>query len=41
MVIDKYIEKLGVLKYLDERFLKLVNVGKVENKTISKNKRIM
>ena len=37
MVIDKYIEKLGVLKYLDERFLKLVNVGKVENKTISKN----
>ena len=30
---DKYIEKLGVLKYLDERILKMIRVGKVENKS--------
>ena len=30
---DKYIQKLGVLKFLDERILKLVRVGKVENRS--------
>ena len=29
---DKYIQKMGVLKFLDEKILKLVRVGKVENK---------
>ena len=30
---DKYIQKLGVLKFLDERILKLVRVGKVQTRT--------
>lgn len=35
---DKYIKKLGVLKFLDERMLKLVRVGKVNNSVILPDK---
>ena len=40
--VNKYIEKLGVLKYLNERMLKLVRVDKVENasKTVYKKIKI-
>lgn len=35
--VDKYIEKFGVLKYLNDPILKIVSVGKVENaKTVYK-----
>jgi len=40
--VNKYIEKLGLSKYLNERMLKLVRVGKVENtsKTVYKKVKI-